>query len=423
MGIASWWKSLWSPVPSGGMLLTSGTAPPRRGTVETQQTYRKSPWLHVVVSTIGERCAGVTRALRLYDGPEWARSREMLPEDAPQNELLELLRKPAGGITAANRWKLCRTWRALSGEFGLVKQRGPAVLGEGLGRVTGLVPIAPQWIASVPSKDDPFFTLRIGTTTQRVHLVDFIWCVDPDPVNPWGRGVGHGESLSDELASDEGAARMIAAWFANGGMPDVMISLKGADKKAIEAAEDRWKQKYSGARKAHQTHWTNADMSVERLDTSFKDQSLVPLREYEARTIIQTFAISPEVFGILDGSTRNSIDAADYHFSKSILVPWLDTLCDLFQEELVPEFGGGCWLGYERSDAVPDDRDLKLRAIAVNPSAFRVRDLREAGGFVPDPERGDDALQGAATATPTQLPGNGGEDADRPKDEQPDEPD
>lgn len=421
MGIASWWRGLWAPkamLPAGGGLLLTGTAqtPPRRGTIELQQTYRKSPWLHVVVSTIGEKCSAATRALRLYDGPEYAQNREMLRPGDSRLDLLEVLRRPAGGVTAANRWKLCRSWRALCGEFGLVKQRGPSVGGR-LGRVTGLVPIAPQWIASVPSEGDPYFTIRIGTLSERVHLVDFVWCVDPDPINPWGRGVGHGESLSDELNADEGAAKMIAAWFANGGMPDVIVSLKGANKDALKDAEDKWHQRHRGARKAHQSHFTNGEVEVNRLDTTFKDQELVALREYEARSIIQTFAISPEVFGILDGSTRNSIDAAYYHFSLSVLAPWLDTLCDLFQEELVPEFGGGCWLGYERSDVVPDDRDLKLRAIAVNPGAFRVKDLREAGGFVPDRERGDELLQGEPTATPTQLPGNAGEGADEPEDD------
>jgi hypothetical protein len=322
-------------------------------------------------------------------------------------------------VTAANRWKLCVAWRKLCGEYGLVKQRGPSIGGR-QGRVTGLVPIAPQWIVSTPSEGDPTFGVRIGTVSEKVHLTDFVWCVDPDPVNPWGRGVGHGEALSDELNADEGSAKMIAAWFANGGMPDTMVSIKGANPAALKDAEDKWMAKFRGARKAHQPFMTNGETTVARLDTSFKDQQLVELREYEARTIIQSFGISPEVFGILDGSTRNSIDAAYYHFALSVVAPWMDTLVDLFQEELVPEFGKDCWLGYERSTVVPDDRDLKLRAIAVNPGAFRVKDLREAGGFTPDRERGDEPLSGPAPATPTQMPGNSGEGMDEPEDETPD---
>ena len=92
MDLGAWWKSLWvrrralPPGMGGGLLLQSRLQPARRGTIELQQSYRTSPWLHVVVSTIGEKCSAATRALRLYDAPDWSQERELLRPDDPRTQ-------------------------------------------------------------------------------------------------------------------------------------------------------------------------------------------------------------------------------------------------------------------------------------------------------------------------------------------------
>jgi len=403
------------PYGPGGPTVTWSTqiggAAPRRGTRALLEAYRTMPWLQATAGRLANEAANAVK-LRLYDGPEDDDQRSQIPTTDQRYWMLEMLRKPtllATGVkmSARERWKLTHLWLSIVGEAGLIKQRGPT------GLVTGLTPCNPYWVKRLPCPDEPYYFVQVDKDLgpSKVKPNDMIWLRNPDPLNPFGRGVGTAESLADELDTDEYTAKYIKAWYVNGGLPDTIITAKGADKKALEAAEEKFRQRYQGPRKAHQIHWSGADLAVNRLDTNFKDQDLVKMREFLRNTIIQVYGISPEILGILDSSTRDSTDNAYYLLALGVLVPWLEQVCDALQSELVDEFssGGPCWVGYK--SPIPEDRLLKLRAIATAPSAFRVRDAREVGGFAPDAELGDLRLaEKPTTAGPTNLPpGKGGD--------------
>lgn len=412
MGFKTWWTSLFTKGARGGpggstVLVRYGASspPPRRGTRELFKAYRESAWLRAVESRIANECASAVK-LRLYNGPEDDDQREPVTREEPAYELMRLLRRPvrvASGqiMTARQRNKILALWYGLVGEAFLVKQRGPS------GRVTGLVPLSPLWVRGTPTPSQRYYTVQVGDEPEKqIATGDMIPIVDLDAENPYGRGVGTAAALGDELDTEEGLSVMAKALALNRGVPETIVLLENAKTSAqVEEARQGWRERFGGPDKAGQVEFLGGSANVVQLGMKAADAQLVEQRKFLRDTIIQVHGVSPEIFGVLEQSTRDSVDSAYYLLGLGVLVPWLDALTDAYQSHLVPEFGGedDLWIGYK--SPIPENRALQLNAMSIAPSAFRVRDLREVGGFAPDPERGDEEIASEPRiATPTQLP-------------------
>lgn len=416
MGFLDWFRSKAARGGPGGTTVAwrygISSPPPRRGTRELFQAYRTSAWLRAVESRIANECASAVK-LRLYDGPEDDDQRKPVAPGDPRYELMRLLRRPvrvASGqvMTARQRNKILALWYGLAGEAFIVKQRGPS------GRVTGLVPLSPLWVRGTPTPEQPFYTVQVDGQSPETRIApgDVIPIVDLDAENPYGRGVGTAAALGDELDCEEGLATMAKALALNRGVPETLVLLeKATTASQVEEARRGWRERFGGPERAGQVEFIGGTAQVVQLGMKVSDSQLIEQRRFLRDTIIQVHGVSPEIFGVLEQSTRDSIDSAYYLLGLGVLVPWLDALCDAYQSHLVPEFGteDDLWLSYK--SPIPENRALQINAMSIAPSAFRVRDLREVGGFAPDPERGSEAIASEQRiATPTQLPAGKGAD-------------
>lgn len=395
--------------PGGPTVITSwglGRGSPRRGTRELFQAYRDSPWLHAIENRLAQECATASRLL-LYSGPEDDALRAQIDVGDPRYELLRVWRRPTQLVTGQvmsvrQRTKALALWYWLAGEAFVVKQRGA------LGQVVGLVPISPLWVLSFPTLEQPYYVVQVDAsrpeTMQAVAPRDMIPIVDSDAENPYGRGCGVAASLADELDTDDAVSKMVRAEYANHGMPSGMVVLKGASPQARKQVKADWVERFQGPEKAGQVEFFEGDAQWIPMARPNTGSESVEMRRFLRDTFMQAHGFSPEILGVLDGSTRDSTDAAYYHLSLGALVPWCGTLCDALQTHLVPDFtqGEDVWVGHK--SPVPDDRKLQLQAIATAPSAFRVRDVRTVGGFAPDAERSDQLLtEKQIQAGPTQV--------------------
>ena len=413
MGIGSWMRGLFrargSSSGPGGTVVSYwgfGGCGPRRGTPELFRAYRESPWLFAVENRLANERANATK-LRLFDGPEDDEVRAQIGREDARYELLRVWRRPtrvATGqiITVRQRVKLLALWFGLAGEGFLVKQRDPRTK-----RVVGLVPLSPLWVLSTPTVRAPYYVVQVSAEKppQRIAPHDVIPFVDLDAENPYGRGVGVGMTLADEIDTDEGAAKLAKAELHNMGMPAGMMVLDGASQEDVEKTRSRWLERHQGPEKAGQIEFARGKASFIPLTRSQLFGQSVEQRKFLRDMFIQTHGISPEIFGVLDGSTRDSAYVAYYHLALGALVPWAEVVCDALNAHLVPDFAEleDCCASYV--SPIPEDRELKLRCIATAPGAFRGRDARQIGGFAPDSELDDVVLsQNAATATPSQIP-------------------
>jgi hypothetical protein len=341
----------------------------------------------------------------LFDGPEDDPQREQIGRGERGYEVLSAIRRPislpnGGTMTMRQRDKLVALWYGLTGEAYLLKQR----IG---GRVVSLAPVSPLWVKSTPTTDSPVYKIQVNnaTTPLEFYPKDVIPIVDPDPELPFGRGSGVGMALDDELDTDEASAAMGRAILHNHGVPSGLMVLDGASKEELKAAQVQWEEKFQGPGKAGRIEFARGRATFIPISSKAADAQILETRKFLRDTFFHVYGVSPEVFGVIDGGTRDSAWVAYMHLALGALVPWLETLVDCYQAHLVPDFGDpdDIVLGY--SSPVPDDRDLQIRCVATAPSAFRAKDIRKVGGFAPDAELDEKQLvESGQAATPTQLP-------------------
>jgi hypothetical protein len=105
------------------------------------------------------------------------------------------------------------------------------------------------------------------------------------------------------------------------------------------------------------------------------------LRKNTRDICLQVWGVPPEILGIIENSNRSTIDAADYLFSKWVIVPRLEAWRLDYQRMLVPEYDARLILDYE--SPVQQDTAFRLQAMTAMPWAFEADEIRECAGMTP----------------------------------------
>ena len=345
-------------------LLRSGTLPGRK-TKRLLSSYRYLPWLRGVASRIGF----AMRDMVWYV--------EVGGERVDTHPLIDLLERGNPHLDRETIFQITQTWIDLRGEAFWLKERN------GRGEVIEIWPISPADITNVPDERQPDFLAG----AKRYAAKDIVWIKDPNPQNIYGRGIGVIESLIDELEIDEYIAKHIKAWFFNRAIPPILIGVEGADKESLAAAKEKFEAEHQGMWNAFKSHWHSGRLTVKELSQKFSDMQLLELRKQERDVILQVLGIPPEIMGIIEHSNRATIQAADYIFSKWVILPRLELFRGALQRQLVPEFGTDIKIKYE--NPVQEDKAFKLKVMARAPQHFTPNDWREMAGLSPI-ENGDE---------------------------------
>lgn len=410
----------------GGVVVATAAASsaPMRGTRELLQAYRQSPRLRAVASRIARgvaslqieayvrtsealrgatvsrtrrdergsyRDVGVVPAFRwatdrgvrdlaLTQGPQRLRARRRrelaaagLLREVPDHPLLELLCAPNPEMSGRTMLFVTQIWLDLVGEgFWLVTTGAD-------GAPTGLWPVPPHWVQSTPSSASPHFIISAGGVSLRVAASNVVWLRDPNPENPYARGTGTGESLGDEIETDEFAAKYLKNFFFNSGMPAALVSFEGADPKALVQMREKWEQEHRGYSNAHRVHFGSGKMNAVRLDASLRDQQMTELRAFSRDAIAQVFGVPPEMIGIIENSNRSTIDAAGYIYALGVEFPRAEFLREELQRQLAPMYDAT--LALEVEVPIPEDEARRLDTMRAMPGAFSLNEWREEAGY------------------------------------------
>ncbi|MCP4201791.1 MAG: phage portal protein [bacterium] len=398
-----------SKLPGEGDSLMTGVSsvisqrnpPPSRQVEDLLRAYSRLPWLRSVVGKIGHATATVPWLLyyetaapgvalsaktAAMQKSSQRRRKKMIRAKQYSGELVEVVDHPVLDLLEnfnpmmaglAGR-KLTQHHLDLVGEGFWVKER------DGVGVVTGLWPIPPFWVRSTPTPNRPVFEIDHSTWQDTIPASEVVWFMDLDPHTPYQRGTGTACALGDELETDEYAAKHSKMEFYNRGIPETLVTAEGMDEGETRRLETDWKQKNRGLFKSLQVYFMNRKIDVKQLGQSFKSLQLIQLREFERNMVIQVFGVPPEVLGIIEKSNRATIDAADYLFSKWVLVPRLELQRAVMQEHLVKEFDERLILDYESPIAEDEERKQKYAQIA--PWALKVDEWRIRQGEDPLPD-------------------------------------
>lgn len=385
--------------------------PPQRYTADFLKSYGQMPWLRAVTNKIATSVAqtewklyyrqgGDGKAVRdrsLARAPFEVRQRALKaatasPSDTDLREitdhpLLDVLDNANGFQTGLSMRKVTQLHLDLVGEAYWLKER------DSMGVIVGVWPVPPHWVLNTPTPTNRFFRVQFRAWKGLIPDTEFLWFTDPDPLNPYARGVGTAMSLSDELETDEYVAKHTKSFFYNRAKPDLLIYPKEGMMRSEQVArlEQDWIARNQGFWKAFKPYFMTREIGVHEMDTGdFRSMRLVELREYERDCIIQTYGMPPELLGVIENSNRATIDAADYLMARYVTQPRLEFLRTNMQERLVPEFDERLILDYV--SPVTEDKQSQLTAATVAPWAASVNEWRAMQGLPPMEDEKEGAL-------------------------------
>jgi len=385
-------------------ILLSGDAPKRRGISKLLETYKNLPWLVAVNFRISKSFSAVPWELygiknekkkfikvpklqkgaleyrqKMYGG---LKEKGLEQVEILEHPLLELLDNYNDEMTGGLGSQITQLWIDLVGEAFWLKER------DGLGVPIAIWPIPPTWVDKTPTKDKPWFEFYFSDV--KIPKEEVVWFREPNPINPWGRGVGLGASLTDELDIDEYAAQHAKAWFYNKARPDLVISPENPDEEWEEEdtkkLEYNWLSKSRGFWRSFKPFFFSRKIHVKEISQTFEEMQMLELRKYERDMIIHVYGVPPEVLGIVENSNRSTIEAADFLFSKWVLTPRLDSKREYLQMFLVPDFDDR--LLTEFVSPATEDKEYKLSVYKTVPYMFTKDEWRDLAG---DKELPDDS--------------------------------
>lgn len=273
------------------------------------------------------------------------------------------------------------------------------------------VVVPPQNIASLPAEGKPHYKLSVGGKTEVVPEEEILWSKDANLSNLYGRGSGVGDSLADEIDSDEYAAALLRFTLANKGFKDTLISIRPeatANPTLAEQLEAKYNQRHRGFYNTGRAMVVDgAQVDVKQLTHDLGELRLLELRQWERDVISETWGIPPELLGRTQNGNRATTENAKRIYSETVQVPRLEAMRLDLQLKLLPLFDPSGQLLVEYVSPVPEDHDRRIEAMKAHPTAFTENEWRSLAGM-PQTSWGDVRLvpmNQIETAIPTNKRG------------------
>lgn len=395
---------------------------PRRGSRAVLSAYRTNAWLRAVVDTVADatatprwrvlkpvtpygkalaqECKSLGTHARARDGGlerHKALARGVDRGDLVEyfsHELLNILETPHPTFTGRALRKLQQVHLDLAGETFLWLRRTM----DSERRVAGYEVVPPQCVVMTPTDTGSCYVLTYNRFSGEVSEPEIVWLRHLDPENPYGRGVGKGVALGDELDTAEAIQGARKATFLRGGLPAAVVGVDegpAGDDKA-EELQGEYDERFGKPESAGRVWFVNGKVTLSQIQQDFRalqmDESEKGLRDY----VRQTYNISPELMGDLTASNRSTSEEAKYTLAEYAVLPRLEFLRTEYQLRLVPLVDRDAILDYEDPRPQSWERTFKVMTGAFN-EGFTWNEVRVFGGFAPDP-----ALNGRR---PRPLPG------------------
>ena len=266
--------------------------------------------------------------------------------------------------------------------------------------------IPSTWVRAMPSAGEPYWDIKTPSWEGKLPPQAVFRFVNPDPVNPYGRGSGIMRAFGDEIDTDEYTAAYTRNWFLNTARPDLLITANDLDPADTERLELSWLQQTQSFRRAHKPFFLPKKVDITHLSPKFSDLDMTKLRAWERDIIVHGVGMPPEILGILESSNRATIEAADYLMARYVITPRLELMRTFMQFLLLPIYDDRLILGYE--SPIQENREYQLSVMTANPAAFRVADWKRQAGVKVEEE--DEVyllpfnLKVVATLTPDEDP-------------------
>lgn len=303
-----------------------------------------------------------------------------------KHPLAQLWNRPHPTFSGTKLRYLLQVHLELAGEaFLLIRRRQGSLVPE------ELWPIPPHWVTELPREGQPWWTVNVGGSPERIPVGEILWLQDPDPLNPYGRGLGPASAVDDEVSQSEWANKWNNAFFRNAARPDFVIGIPGINPQDYDRLRTQWEERYQGFFNAFRPAFLSADAKVHMLTRGHQDMDFIEMLRFLRDAIFQNWQVPPEIMGVVENSNRATAEAAMFVYAQNVLVPRLEFLKDEMAMWLTPLFGGDADLVLDYQNPVKETQEFRLKQASegFKLGAIKRNEWRAANGFDPDPEHGD----------------------------------
>ncbi len=359
------------------MRLTNMSDSPKKNAQQLLEAYSNSPWLNSVIKKIASHVASTSWYLTAPKNSKgkYYRHINLQYADFETREKVSKQLQMTNELVTIDKHPFLMLFNKpnplMTGfDFREVSQMQLDIKGETFWWITKDVEempitmwvIPPTWVNDTPTKNKPYFDTNMRGTRVPIPQDEMLWLRSRNPADPYGRGVGIGDSLSDELDTDEYAAAMSKAFFYNRARPDFLIGIEGATSQQLEQAKTKWDDNHRGFWKSFRPHFYSGKINLHQLTSSFSDMKLTELRSWERDTIRSVYGVPAEIMGLTANSNRAAITQAMRIMAMQVVIPRLEFLRQQLQPWITEAFDKRLILNYE--NPLPADKELQLLAMS-----------------------------------------------------------
>jgi len=381
----------------------------RRGSRAVLGAYRTNAWLQAVVDTVaeavatprwrvlvpvsqeGKAVARICKAMSFQerDGRGTLERHKALARgverghlvELDEHELINVLEAPHPLFTGRELRKVQQIHLDLAGESFLWLRRTL----DGSRRVVGFEVIPPQCVTHTPG--DAGAAGRYLVTYQRlssqVEESEMLWLRHLDPENLYGRGVGRGQALGNEIDTAESIQEARQATFARGGLPAAVVGVEGEDSEdAAEDLEKKYLDRSNNPTSAGWVWFVPGGVSLSQIQQDFRALQMDESEKGVRDLVRQSFNIPPELVGDLTASNRSTSESAKYTLAEYAVLPRLEFLRTEYQLRLVPLVDGDAVLDYQDPRPHSWERRHQAMTSSYGPHVF-YNEARELAGLAP----------------------------------------
>lgn len=260
--------------------------------------------------------------------------------------------------------------------------------GGGTDALTGppseMLPIPDSWVKRREgSKRFDITSTEENIEWDNIHPSRLHWIRKPRPANPFGRGTGLAQVLSDEIDADEAAAQFLSSILNHNGVPALLIQVEDSTPEQRAQMMIDLNNRFRGPRKAGQTLVSSGKVDVKDVGASPTNLQLVEERDHFWKTTRETAGVPPEQLGVVEDSNRATIRESDRIMGKNVLEPRCAIWDGYYTNRLVRLWPDGENIIVAHDSAIPKDEDLEATDRGSAPFALRMGEWRVRCGEKP----------------------------------------
>ena len=301
-------------------------------------------------------------------------------EEVLDHPLLDLFRNANSILNSFDLFYLTTQSLELQGNAYWHKERS------GLGIVTALWPLQPQYVQVIADSDNwvKHYEYGVGSAVQKIQPTEIVYFKYPSITTKF---VGSPPLAAGKTASDllQYANEYEAAMFQNGGQPDVLMSFPegvNIDEDAKNRMRREYAKNHSGPRKAGGMAFATGGAEIKPYSTSPKDMSYLKGREWGVKELCAVFGV-PISFFRDEGVSKANAGVALENYMRNTILPKLIMQEETINQNLVPDFDPNLFVAYD--NPVPEDKEYRLLEIKTHleHKYTSINEEREVDGLEP----------------------------------------